>query len=481
MNEFLFEKLNEYGNEDIYPFHMPGHKRTSLTAEKTYSIDITEIDGFDNLHNPEGIIRDMEDYARKLYGTVESHLLVNGSSAGLLAAISAVCNYGEKILVSRNCHKSVFNGIALRGLKSSYLYPEICETYGLNGGITVEMVRKALKKESDIKAVLITSPTYDGIVSDVRGIAEEVHKYGIPLIVDEAHGAHLPFSAGLFPKSALECGADLVIHSLHKTLPAFTQTGLLHINSDRVHKERVSKFLNIYQSTSPSYILMSGIGSCLKWLGEKGKESFGAYEKELVFWRSEYEKICSENDKIKLVGKEIVGKQGIFDFDVSKLIFSTKNTGITGKELYDFLLEKHGLQLEMDAKDYCLALSSVFDRREGFKRLKQALRGLEGHFKGAVHGFETEKVRKKDSVSLQNPEAKMTLGEALDKKATWCSLRESVGKISGDYVYLYPPGIPLILPGEIIGEEFVHDLEELERAGFALVGLDKEKIKILLK
>ena len=471
--EFLFEKLNEYEKKDIYPFHMPGHKRRALVEEKTYSIDITEIDGFDNLHHPEGIIREMEEFATSLYGTVSTRILVNGSTAGLLSAISAICEYGSSILVNRNCHKSVFNGIALRRLKAYYLYPEICETYGINGGIAAETVGQILEEHPEIKAVLITSPSYDGVVLDVKGIAEVVHRYGIPLLVDEAHGAHLPFTTGLFPKSALELGADLAIHSLHKTLPAFTQTALLHVNSDRIDQERISKFLSIYQSTSPSYILMAGIGSCLKWLKEQGQECFASFEKELIFWRHEYKKILDETGKIQLVGREIVGQNGIFDYDVSKFIFSTIRTEINGKELYDILLKKYDIQLEMSSKEYALALTSVFDEKEGFLRLEGALKELER----SLEGKETEK---NGPILLRKLQQRMTLGQALDRKVKLYPLEDCIGETAGDYIYLYPPGIPLILPGEVISEEIIWDLEKLKNADFSIIGLEKgSMIKIL--
>lgn len=476
MQEFLFEKLKNYEKENIYPFHMPGHKRRSLTEEKTYSIDITEIDGFDNLQNPEGILLEMEKYAEQLYGTKKSMLLVNGSSAGILAAISAACSYGEKILVSRNCHKSVFNGIALRGLESSYLYPEICKESGLNGGITPEMVKDKLETTTGIRAVVITSPTYDGVISDVLGIAKEVHKFGIPLIVDEAHGAHLPFAGGNFPKSALNCGADIVIHSLHKTLPAFTQTGILHINSERVNQERVRKFLNMYQSTSPSYILLSGIGSCLKWLGSEGEKEFSAYGKMLTSWRVCYEEICKKTEWIRLAGREIVGRHGIFALDESKIIFYWEKEEITGNRVAETFLKEYGLQMEMSARNYCLALSSVFDREEGFMRLKEALGSLEGHFRGRL---EKESRCVKKNYHSEVPVQIMKLGEALDKSTVRCPIKEAAGMVCGDYLYLYPPGIPLLLPGEEVKESLIMQILEYMDAGFEVAGINEGKIKVL--
>ena len=229
----LLERLTEYAGSDAYPFHMPGHKRR-------------EIDGFDNLHHAEGILKDAMDEAAAIYGTDRSWYLVNGSTCGILSAVFATTENGGKILTARNCHKAVYHAICLNRLEAEYLYPEEITEFGINGGIRAEDVRKALEKDAmhcagnsgdvrgkitKIQAVLITSPTYEGVVSDIRAIADAAHEYGIPLIVDEAHGAHLEYAdqCHSFPKSALEYGADIVIQSLHKTLPCFTQTAILHV------------------------------------------------------------------------------------------------------------------------------------------------------------------------------------------------------------------------------------------------------------
>ena len=232
----LEQKLNELEQSDIYPFHMPGHKRAFLPFANPYAIDITEIEGFDNLHHATGILQEAQQKAADLYGAKKTYYLVNGSTCGLLAAISAAVPRGGKILVARNCHKAVYHAMYLRQLVPVYLYPEDT-AYGIQGQVTPQMVRKQLEQTPDIRAVVITSPTYDGVVSDVQNIADIVHAYGIPLIVDEAHGAHFGFSPE-FPENATRLGADAVIMSVHKTLPAFTQTALLHLCSDRIAEKK---------------------------------------------------------------------------------------------------------------------------------------------------------------------------------------------------------------------------------------------------
>ena len=232
----LEQKLNELEQSDIYPFHMPGHKRAFLPFANPYAIDITEIEGFDNLHHATGILQEAQQKAADLYGAQKTYYLVNGSTCGLLAAISAAVPRGGKILVARNCHKAVYHAMYLRQLVPVYLYPEDT-AYGIQGQVTPQMVQKQLKQTPDIRAVVITSPTYDGVVSDIQSIADIVHAYGIPLIVDEAHGAHFGFSPE-FPENATRLGADAVIMSVHKTLPAFTQTALLHLCSDRIAEKK---------------------------------------------------------------------------------------------------------------------------------------------------------------------------------------------------------------------------------------------------
>lgn len=282
----LYRSLKKYGDSDYYAFHMPGHKRQLGLFENPYQIDITEIDGFDDLHHPEtdGILVRAEERAAKVYGAEETHFLVNGSTAGILSAVSGCTSRGGKLLMARNCHRSVYHGVELRALHPVYLYPQQIENLGINGAILPEDVEKALEKERDIQAVIITSPTYDGVCSDVRNIAEICHRFEKPLLVDQAHGAHFPFSE-YFPEDALWAGADVVIHSVHKTLPSMTQTALLHLQGSLANREQVRHYLSVYQSSSPSYVLMASIDACMELLEQDGKELFAEHERELRVFR----------------------------------------------------------------------------------------------------------------------------------------------------------------------------------------------------
>ena len=305
----LEQKLNELEQSDIYPFHMPGHKRAFLPFANPYAIDITEIEGFDNLHHATGILQEAQQKAADLYGAKKTYYLINGSTCGLLAAISAAVPRGEKILMARNCHKAVYHAMYLRQLVPVYLYPEDT-AYGIQGQVTPQMVRKQLEQTPDIRAVVITSPTYDGVVSDIKNIADTVHAYGIPLIVDEAHGAHFGFSPE-FPENATRLGADAVIMSVHKTLPAFTQTALLHLCSDRIAEKKVAQFLGIYETSSPSYLLMAGIEKSLQIIEKDREMLFAAYSRRLAEFRDKTKNLKT----LQVLQPSDFSKQEAFSFD----------------------------------------------------------------------------------------------------------------------------------------------------------------------
>lgn len=462
MTRTLYDSLRKYCGGESYPFHMPGHKRNQafLGRIPASELDITEIDGFDNLHHPEGILKQMQERAARIYRVKESFVSVNGSTAGLLSAISAAVKKNGEILVARNCHKAVYHGIYLRNLKPYYIYPQWNTEWGLNGGISVENVDNILKSHRGIEAVVITSPTYDGIVSDVGEIAKVVHRYGIPLIVDEAHGAHFTFSEK-FPRSAVELGADVVIQSVHKTLPSLTQTALVHRVTDRVDRELLARFMGMYQSSSPSYVLMGAVDECLSIMENDGPELFDKYVQELERARNVLE--CLKH--IRVPGKELCGRYGVYDVDISKIIFSVKGCGISGRELHQRFRERFALEMEMDTDSYVLALSSVGDTQQGLKRLVRAACELDKELVG-------EKRRSGDKIpGLLELEQMRRPGDAMDEAAESVALEDSVGRIAGEFAYLYPPGIPLVVPGEEISAELVRNIRGYQRMGFEIQGM----------
>ena len=482
--ELLIERLKKYWKSDMYPFHMPGHKRAKgikLSFPDPFSVDITEIDGFDNLHHAEGILKDSMEWASCLYGSDRTWYLVNGSTCGLLSAISAAVSHGGKILVSRNCHKAVYHGIYLNHLEAVYVYPQPVPGLGIQGGILPEDVEKALKEEPDIQAVLMVSPTYDGIVSDVKAIADVAHKAGIPLIVDEAHGAHFAYGDA-FPKSALELGADAVIQSVHKTLPSLTQTALLHVKNNRpdggcyLDIKKIERYLQIYQSSSPSYVLMASIENSIFLMDQYRKEGKVAeFEADLLKIRKKLEKM----KYLRLVEENLVGTAGISDVDISKIVVSVRGSGLTGEMLSRILREKYHLEMEMTGGTYVLAMTTVADTQEGLDRLKAALLEIDGQLEAKTAVFGSIEI----SGELPRLEQYFTPQEAADREedgeAEEIPWKESEGHISLEYAYLYPPGSPVIVPGERISREAVELLCYYETQNLQIEGIQTEgKIKV---
>ena len=476
--ERLYRALEIYSQEDYYPFHMPGHKRNpdTVNTDLPFDRDITEIEGFDNLHHPEGILKKAQETAANVYGTKECYYSVNGSTAALLAAVSAAVPRKGQILVARNCHKAVYHALYLRNLIPTYVYPQMDQKWWINGGISPDKVERALAENPEIKAVLLTSPTYDGVVSDIEKIAEIVHRYEIPLIVDEAHGAHFHFS-NYFPTSAAELGADLVIQSFHKTLPSMTQTAVLHNCSDRVDSRLIRRFMGIYQTSSPSYILMASIDACMDTMAAEGKQMFRDFTRILEQTRKRLS-VCKY---IRLVDP-VKGKNGVFDYDRSKLVFSTRASLLSGSDLYHILLDRYHIQMEMESENYVLAIASVGDREEGFERLCQAIEELDQEQADLIKaGIPAEENKKLDTRSMHFVLTQMmSMADAMEAPTEKCPLEESIGRISAEFAYLYPPGIPLITPGEQITGQFIRNMRIYMDKGLYLQGLEDYTNKTIL-
>ena len=456
----LLESLNRYTDSDMLPMHMPGHKRRMGTVEKPYSIDITEIEGFDDLHHADGILQSAQKRAADLYHSEETHYLVNGSTAGILSAISGCTDFGGKILVARNCHKSVYHSILLRGLEAVYLYPQSIEHMGINGVILPEEVENAIKNNLDLRAVVITSPTYDGIVSDVRQIAGIVHEYGIPLIVDEAHGSHFPFSNG-FPTDSVSCGADVVIHSLHKTLPALTQTALIHLNGTLIDREKIRKYLTIFQTSSPSYIFMASMDECMEWV-KNHSETFERFYQEIQKFRMALRVM----NKLKLL--EFPG------MDPSRIVVSVREAGIHGREFSRILREEYQIEVEMACSTYVCAIATVADTAEDLNRLKEALIALDQRSCGACRSQRKERTDK-----VVRTKSVCTLLQAEESEKEKIFFWKSYGRINGDFLILYPPGIPLAVPGEIITEEMIERIRQYREDDLEVQGIDGEQIQVI--
>lgn len=490
----MLGKLEAYSKENIVPMHMPGAKRNSELIGRymddmpaPYDIDITEIDGFDNMHNADGMIKKAFEKTAALYGADESLFLVNGSTAGNMAAICGVTDKGDSIIVARNCHISVYNAIILGELDAIYVYPQYDDEYGYYKGISLREIKDAVEKNEsigkDIKAVVITSPTYEGNVSDIKNIAAYLHEHNIPLIVDEAHGAHFKFSCE-FPQTAVEQGADIVINSVHKTLPSLTQTAVMHINYGYVNVSKVKRYWNIYQSTSPSYILMGSIDRCMSIIEKDGEYLFENYISKLKILRNK----LGQLKNIKLIDSD----------DISKIVIGCDNA----KKLYDILLNEYGIQLEMSSLKYAIAMTSIFDSAEYYDRFYNALCEIDRRYNAnninnsannnqnyAEHYNifnNTSSIKKADikvNIADFKNEALMSIAKALnegDKNGyDKIMMNDSslYGRISAKMVYVYPPGIPILCPGEIISENVVNIISKAIDHGLEVVGLELDGLE----
>ncbi|MCR5651572.1 MAG: hypothetical protein K6F86_10360 [Lachnospiraceae bacterium] len=363
------EELFSLNSSDIYPFHMPGHKRAVRNdpLSPAYGIDITEIEGFDALSDPRGMIMDLQNRAASYYGADHAFLLVNGSTCGVLAAISCLVPHRKKLLMARNSHKSAYDAVYLGELDPVYVYPGTIPECGISGSVSADEIGRLLSETQDIRAVFITSPTYEGILSDVDKIADTVHSFNIPLIVDMAHGAHLEISKK----------ADIVITGLHKTLPAFTSSALCLVNGTRIYPERLKFFINIFQTSSPSYIIMAGMEGCFDILdreGVKRKEELSRMLKEL------YDQ-CSRNACLKLLDEDTAKRSSAFGKDDSKICIYDRSGRLNGSGIAGILREQYHIEPEYGEGRVCLCISSIMDSKDGFERLAKALRETDEHLR----------------------------------------------------------------------------------------------------
>lgn len=497
----LYECLASYRASEVYPWHMPGHKRRLVEFADPFSMDITEIEGFDDLHHPEGILRDAMEEAAGFYGTKKTYFLVNGSSCGILAAISAAVKPGEKLLMARNCHKSAYHGALLCQAQVRYLYPCL-ETEGFYGAVDPETVEKALEEDDEIRAVMLVSPTYEGIVSDIRRIAEIVHRHGGILLVDEAHGAHFPYGKGLdFPESAISQGADVVIQSLHKTLPSLTQTALLHVGrQSEADVSRLEFYLRVYQSSSPSYILMASIDHCIRLMaGQEGRLLMEQYRDRLNRYRTRLQKHLRylklyEPGQRQAGENPAAGRESIPFYDSSKLVVLAPEDR-DGSWLSDRLRRDWKLEPEMTADRYVILMTSPADTEEGFTRLYDALTEMDKLPAAWIknqktdiyvdncsnHGEITDSsgernFRPEQELPDRAPETVMDAVEAMGAVCSQILLEEAEGQVCHDYIYIYPPGIPLVVPGERIEHKHIRLIRQWMEHGLEVHGVENSRI-----
>lgn len=460
------EKLRQALEPVKISFHVPGHKygKAQLAAhypqEPHLLMDTTEIPGTDNLHEPEGIILEAQQRASAFYGSRESFFLVNGTTSGVLAMILAAIEPGDTLLMGRDCHQSVYHGAYLAQAKLRWLVPQYDPETLLNLGISKADVAASLKKHPDIKAVVLTYPTYFGICSDLKGIAEICRTYGVLLLVDEAHGAHFPLSYEL-PLSALEAGADICVQSTHKSLPALTQSSMLHIGSERVDREKLRWMLRMVQTSSPSYLLMQSLDQAMAIASTSGPAEMTRLLHVLAAFRERAAQIPG----LLIPGKELIGRGGVHDMDVTKIILDPCGAGISGADLSEMLRSRFGIQMELSTPWYALGVASIGNTDTDIEALGTALEDLISE----MHSDYPLKFR--GLLPPGAPEAVMAWRDALKGAMSSVKLEDSAGGVSGAMVTPYPPGIPVLMPGERITAETVKYLQTCKEEKISVIGL----------
>ena len=473
----LYEQIRALTEGEITPMHMPGHKRILRPVPGfPYELDLTETEGADDLHHPGGILQEAMDRTASLWGSEHSFYLVNGSTCGILAGIRALAPYGSTVIAARNCHRSVFHAIELGNYRVRWLLPGKDRQFGICGSIAPEEVERALEDAGGpAAAVIVTSPTYEGVVSDIKGIAKICHRRGVPLFVDEAHGAHLGlFAEGRFPVGALKGGADVVVQSAHKTLPSLTQTALLHVRGAYADPDEVRRQLAVFETSSPSYPLMISLDSCTGILREKGAGLFAAWGAAIDAF--EVKVRCLSCLRILGRGRDGLAEHPcIYEYDRSKILINTGGTGKTGAWLARILRERYGIETEMCLGRNVLAMTGCGDAADPsrLERLGEALSEIDREAAGetaeeiTAEEFSAEEISE-EKICEEEPEwgePVFTIAESIRLPVELLAARDAAGRISAEYVYCYPPGVPAVAPGERITKKMLRRLESAERGG----------------
>lgn len=472
----FFDAVKMIENRGITPFDVPGHKRgkglTELkdyVGEKMFQLDINAMVELDNIFNPTGVIKEAEELAADLYGVDSSFFLVNGTTSGLQTMLMTMCRHDDQIILPRNVHRSITAGLILSGAIPSYIQPEFNSKYGIALGITPESVGKAIKDNPKAKVLLVVNPTYYGFASNIKKIFEIAHAHGLYVIVDQAHGSHFAFHDEL-PLCSLKAGADMAALSLHKTGGSLTQSSLLMINNSSIDHDVVRTYLNLIQTTSPSHILLCSIDIARKQLALKGRSMLEKVLEVARYARAEINKL----DSFYAFGPDQVGQPGAYNFDETKLPIYVKETGLTGYEIRDILYYDYRIQVELADLYNILCIISLGDDYGSVNRLIEALRDIEKNYQGGKH----EEFFQKELII---PEVIVSPRDAFYSKKKTVRLEEAVGSISGEAVMAYPPGIPIVAPGEKITKEIVDYIELLKYQKCSLQGpadpyLDKIRV-----
>lgn len=462
----IFEALERYKSMRIVPFDVPGHKRgkgnpelTKFLGEKCLTVDVNSMKPLDNLCHPVSVIKEAEELAARAFGAQHAFFMVNGTTSAVQSMIMSVCKRGDKIIMPRNVHRSAINALIISGAVPVYVNPSINKQLGIPLGMSVADVKKAIEQNPDAKAVLVNNPTYYGICSDLRTITKLAHQHGMKVLVDEAHGTHFYFGENL-PVSAMAAGADMAAVSMHKTGGSLTQSSFLLSNHPDLHQGYIRQIINLTQTTSGSYLLLSSLDLSRRNLALHGKEIFARVKELAQYAREEINKLGG----FYAFSSELIDGDAIFDFDTTKLSVHTRDIGLAGIEVYDLLRDEYDIQIEFGDIGNILAIISVGDNMFVMERLISAM-------------AEIKRIYQKDKAGMYdheyiNPEVVMTPQEAFYAAKHAMPIEQSAGQICSEFVMCYPPGIPILAPGECITQEILDYIAYAKEKGCFLTGTE---------
>lgn len=472
----LFSGLLAHAKKDPVQFHIPGHKKgngmdpefRAYIGDNALAIDLINIGPLDDLHQPKGIIKAAQDLAADAFGADKTFFSVQGTSGAIMTMVMAVCGPGEKIIVPRNVHKSVMSAIVFSGATPIFIHPEIDKDLGISHGITTDSVAKALEQHPDAKGILVINPTYFGISADLKKIVEIAHSYQVPVLVDEAHGVHIHFHDDL-PLSAMQAGADLAATSVHKLGGSMTQSSILNMKGNLVSAKRVQSILSMLTTTSTSYLLLASLDVARKQLAINGKELI---DRTITLAQSIRSQI-NEIEHLYCVGEEILESNAAFDFDPTKLIISVKELGLSGFDVELWLREKYNIEVEMSDLYNILCIITPGDTEKEANILIQALKELSTERHSKPQRIEAQVLLPDIPVLALSPR------DAFYAETELVTFDESEGRIIAEFIMVYPPGIPIFIPGEIITKDNLLYIKTNMEAGLPVQGPEDYDFKYL--
>lgn len=468
----IYEALEEFEKKRVVPFDVPGHKRgrgnpelASLLGEKCVRMDVNSMKPLDNLCHPVSVIREAEELAAEAFHSAHAFLMVGGTTSAVQAMVLSVAKRGDKIILPRNVHRSVMGAMVLCGAVPVYVDPACDESLGIPLGMRVQDVQRAIRENPDAKAVLVNNPTYYGICSDIRTITKIAHENGMLCLADEAHGTHFYFHDRL-PVSAMEAGADLASVSMHKSGGSLTQSSLL-LAGKNVSEGYVRQIINLTQTTSGSYLLLSSLDISRRNLALRGETAFERVIKLAEYARNEINAIGG----YRAFGRELVNGDSVYDFDVTKLSVNTLDIGLAGIEVYDLLRDEYDIQIEFGDLGNILAYLSIGDRPREIERLVGALAEIRRRYSKSKAGMMQQE--------YIEPQVVVSPQDAFYAEKEMLPLKETKGRICSEFVMCYPPGIPILAPGERITEEILRYIIYAKEKGCSMTGPEDPDIEHL--